>query len=51
MKNFKVALIGMLLLSALSWWACNKENLTSGGKIVDVAFAGRIMDETGAAIA
>lgn len=51
MKNVKVALIGMLLLSALSWWACNKENLTSGGKIVDVAFAGRIIDESGAAIA
>jgi len=51
MKNVKVVLIGMLLLSALSWWACNKENLTSGGKIVDVAFAGRIIDETGAAIA
>ena len=47
MKNLKVALIGMLLLSALSWWACNKDNLTSGGKIVDVAFGGRIIDESG----
>ncbi len=47
MKNLKVALIGMLLLSALSWWACNKDHLTSGGQIVDVAFGGRIIDESG----
>lgn len=47
MKNLKVALLGMFLLSALSWWACNKDNLQSGGKIVDVTFAGRIIDEAG----
>ena len=47
MKNFKVSLFGILLLSALSWSACNKDNITSGGKIVDVAFAGRVIDEAG----
>ncbi len=47
MKNMKVALIGMLLLSALSWWACNKDNLSPGAKIVNIAFAGRIIDEGG----
>ena len=51
MKNLKVALIGMLLLSALSWWACKKDNTIAGGKIVDVAFAGRVIGEDGLAIA
>lgn len=52
MKNLKVTLGALLLLlSMVSWWACNQDPLNFESRLVDVAFAGRIIDESGAPVA
>ena len=50
MKNLKVTLSTLLLLSVVSWWSCNQDPLNLESRLVNVAFAGRIVDETGAPI-
>ena len=52
MKNLKVTLGALLLLlSMVSWWACNQDPIDMEGRLVDVTFAGRIIDESGVPIA
>lgn len=52
MKNLKVTLSAvLLLLSIASWWACNQDPKHLDATIVDVAFAGRIIDENDAPVA
>ncbi len=52
MKNLKVTLGALLLLlNLVSWWACNQDPRDLDATFVDVAFAGRIIDEAGAPVA
>lgn len=50
MKNLKVALSTLFLLSIVSWWSCNQDPRNLESRLVDVAFAGRIIDENGASV-
>jgi hypothetical protein len=51
MTIMRSALGALITCFALSWWACNKDITPEGpGKIVDVAFAGRVVDEAGAGL-
>lgn len=50
MKNLKVTLTGLLLVSIVSWWSCNQDPRNLESRLVDVAFAGRIIDENGAPV-
>lgn len=52
MKNLRVTLgLFVLLLSIVSWYACNQDPMNFESRLVDVAFAGRIIDESGAPVA
>ena len=51
MKNLKVTWSALLLfVSVVSWWACNQDPRNLEARLVDVAFAGRIIDENGAPV-
>lgn len=50
MKNWKFLLPLMMLLVSISWFACRDQEYDGYEPEVDVAFAGRVIDEQGAPI-
>ena len=50
MKSLKVALAALLMLSIVSWWSCNQDPKNLESRLVDTAFAGRVIDENNAPV-